>query len=167
MLDELLNTKKYEISELFESDVLMNINLSETKLAEYRKLRKAISKAISVEEETVKFDSQTEVVVDVNPLYDEAQKTFAWHYSLIGRNNENAGGVYQNTEVEYQTAVLKGVFKGLKAVVDGNLCKKKIILKCNYEGILTDKMLSNDENKSRMKTINKMIEANNLKIQTR
>ncbi len=163
-LDEFTNNKKYEIKDLVVNDSLMVLNITEAKLAEYRKLRKAIIKAISVEEETIKFDSQLEVVVDVNPIFNETNKTFSWHYSVIGKNNENMGGVYPNTEVDYQTAVLKGVFKGLKAIVDLNLTKKKIILKCDYDGILTNKMLTNDENKSRMKTINSLIQNNNLKI---
>ena len=164
-LDDFTNNKKFEINDLVESDKIMNLNMTEAKISEYRKLRKAIVKAITIEEEQVKFDSQLEVVVDVNPIFDEVNKTFKWHYSLIGKNNENSGGIYKNDEIEYQTAVLKGVFKGLKAVVDSNLTKKKIILRCNYEGILTSKMLTNDENKSRMKTINSLIENNNLKIQ--
>ncbi|MBR2891239.1 MAG: hypothetical protein IKC22_02525 [Bacilli bacterium] len=163
-LDDFTNNKKFEILDLVESDKLMNLNINEAKLTEYRKLRKAIVKAITVEEEQVKFDSQLEVVVDVNPLFDDVNKTFKWHYSVIGKNNENYGGVYKNDETEYQTAILKGIFKGLKAVVDLNLTKKKIILKCDYEGILTSKMLTNDENKSRMKTINSLIENNNLKV---
>lgn len=163
-IDDFTNNKKFEIFDLVEENSLMNLNITETKITEYRKLRKAIVKAITVEEEQVKFDSQLEVVVDVNPIFDEASKTFKWHYSLIGKNNENYGGVYKNDETEYQTAVLKGIFKGLKAVVDLNLTKKKIILKCDYEGILTSKMLTNDENKSRMKTINSLIENNYLKV---
>lgn len=164
-LDDFTNNKKFEIYDLVVSDKLMNLNMTEAKISEYRKLRKAIVKAITLEEEQIKFDSQLEVVVDVNPIFDDVNKTFKWHYSVVGKNNENSGGVYKNDEVEYQTAVLKGVFKGLRAVVDMNLTKKKIILKCDYDGILTSKMLTSDENKSRMKTINSLIENNNLKIQ--
>lgn len=163
LLDELLNNKKFEIAESISND-LMNLNLTEVKLQELRKLRKAIVKATAIDEEIVKFDSQTEVIVDVNPLLNEQTNTYAWSYSLVGRNLQNSGGIYTTSEEDYQTAILKGVFKGLKAVVDNNLSKKKVILKCDYEGILTSKMLSNDENKSRMKTINSLIEANNLKV---
>lgn len=163
LLDEVLNNKKFELKEIV-SDNLMTLNLTEAKLVELRRLRKVISKAIQVEEDEVKFDSATEVIVDVNPILDEQNNTYAWSYALIGRNLENSGGIYPVNEENYQTAILKGVFKGLKAVVDNNLSKKKVILKCDYEGILTSKMLSNDENKSRMKTINSLIEANNLKV---
>ena len=163
-LDDFTNNKKFEINDLVVSDSFMNLNLTEAKISEYRRLRKALVKAVSVETVEVKFDSNLEVVVDVNPIFNEATKTFAWHYSLIGKNQENSGGVYSNNEVEYQTAILKGVFKGLRAVIDANLVKKRIILKCDYEGILSSKMLTSDENKSRMKTINSLIINNDLKI---
>ena len=51
--------------------------------------------------------------------------------------------------------------------LDNNLVKKRIVLLCDYDGILTEKMLSNDENKSRMKTIKSLIEKHNLKVVTR
>ena len=162
-LDEFTNNKKFEINDLVV-DSLMNLNMTESKISEYRKLRKSLVKAISVETVEVKFDSNLEVVVDVNPIFNESSKTFLWHYSLVGKNLENSGGVYANNEIEYQTAILKGVFKGLRAVIDANLVKKRIILKCDYEGILSSKMLTSDENKSRMKTINSLILNNDLKI---
>ena len=99
-----------------------------------------------------------EVTIDVNPIFDKVNKTFSWSYEIVGTDVRNSGGIYLNNETEYQTAVLKGIFKGLKVIVDNNLTKKKIILKCNYDGILSDKMKSTDENKSRMKTINALIE---------
>ena len=164
-LDDFTNNKKFEISDFVDSDNLMNLSMTEAKLSEYRKLRKALVKAVAVEEEQIKFDTQYEVLINVNPIFNEATKTFAWHYSLVGKNISNSGGVYSNNEIEYQTAILKGVFKALKAVVDMDLAKKRIILKCDYEGILTSKMLTSDENKSRMKTINSLIDNHNLRIQ--
>ena len=157
------NNKKYVLS-----DVVSNVNLfetiSEVKLNEYRKLRKALSKAVQTESEKTLIDSKVEIVIDVNPIFDSVNKTFSWSYELVGKDVKNSGGIYLNNEVEYQTAVLKGIFKGLKVIVDNNLTKKKIILKCDYDGILTDKMKSSDENKSRMKTINSLIEKNSLKV---
>ena len=162
-LDDMSNNKKYVLS-----DVVSNVNLfetiSEVKLNEYRKLRKALSKAVQTESEKTLIDSKLEVVIDVNPIFDSVNKTFSWSYELVGKDVKNSGGIYLNNEVEYQTAVLKGIFKGLKVIVDNNLTKKKIILKCDYDGILTDKMKSSDENKSRMKTINSLIEKNSLKV---
>lgn len=160
-LDELTNTKRYIYTDLL-NDESREANLSEVKLAEYRRLRKAISRINSVEEETIKQNSQTEITLDVNPV--KINEHYEWHYELVGYKLESSGGVYNLTEVDYQTALLKGLFKGLKTVVDNNLTMKRIIIKADYEGILTDKMLSNDENKSRMKTIKRLIEDQKLKI---
>lgn len=162
-LDDMSNNKKYVLL-----DTITNVNLfeaiSEVKLNEYRKLRKALAKAIQTESEKTLIDSKAEIIIDVNPLFDKDNKTFSWRYEIIGKDVSNSGGIYLNNEVEYQTAVLKGVFKGLKVIVDNNLTKKKIILKCDYDGILSDKMKSSDENKSRIKTINSLIEKHSLKI---
>ena len=162
-LDDMSNNKKYVLL-----DAVTNTNLfetiSEVKLNEYRKLRKALSKAVQTESEKTLVDSKVEIVIDVNPIFDSVNKTFSWSYELVDKDVKNSGGVYLNNETEYQTAVLKGIFKGLKVIVDNNLTKKKIILKCDYDGILSDKMKSSDENKSRMKTINSLIEKHSLKV---
>ena len=162
-LDDMSNNKKYVLT-----DVVTSVNLfetiSEVKLNEYRKLRKALAKAVQTESEKTLIDSKAEIVIDVNPIFDSVNKTFSWSYELVGKDVKNSGGIYLNNEVEYQTAVLKGIFKGLKVIVDNNLTKKKIILKCDYDGILSDKMKSSDENKSRIKTINSLIEKHSLKV---
>lgn len=162
-LDDMSNNKKYVLT-----DVVTSVNLfetiSEVKLNEYRKLRKALAKAVQTESEKTLIDSKAEIVIDVNPIFDSVNKTFSWSYELVGKDVKNCGGIYLNNEVEYQTAVLKGIFKGLKVIVDNNLTKKKIILKCDYDGILSDKMKSSDENKSRIKTINSLIEKHSLKV---
>ena len=161
-IDELINNRKYVI-EYFNNEILVYDLLNETIITEIKKLRKSLSKAISTEEDELKFDSSKEIVIDVNPIKEN--NAFMWHYKVINKDLENSGGIYQNTVEEYQTAILKGIFKGLKRIVDSpNLINKKIVLKCEYEGILTEKMLSNDENKSRMKTIKQLIETNNLKV---
>ena len=162
-LDDMSNNKKYVLL-----DAVTNTNLfetiSEVKLNEYRKLRKALAKAVQTESEKTLVDSKVEIVIDVNPIFDSVNKTFSWRYELVDKDVKNSGGIYLNNETEYQTAVLKGIFKGLKVIVDNNLTKKKIILKCDYDGILSDKMKSSDENKSRMKTINSLIEKYSLKV---
>ena len=158
----MINNRKYVI-EYFNNDISIYDLLNETIITEIKKLRKSLSKAISTEEDELKFDSSKEIVIDVNPIKEN--NVFMWHYKVINKDLENSGGIYQNTVEEYQTAILKGIFKGLKRIVDSpNLINKKIVLKCEYEGILTEKMLSNDENKSRMKTIKQLIETNNLKV---
>lgn len=162
-LDDMSNNKKYVLLDLVTNSNLFE-TISEVKLNEYRKLRKALSKAVQTESEKTLIDSKVEIVIDVNPIFDSVNKTFNWSYELVDKGVKNSGGIYLNNETEYQTAVLKGIFKGLKVIVDNNLTKKKIILKCDYDGILTDKMKSSDENKSRMKTINSLIEKHSLKV---
>ena len=164
-LEDFTQSKKYELL-----DIVTGQNLSETvselKMNEYRKLRKVLQKVTAMDEQKIQFDSQLEVVIDVNPIINN-DSTFGWHYDIVGRGNSNSGGNYPNNESDYQTAVLKGIFKGLKVIIDNNLVKKRIVLLCDYDDILSEKMLSNDENKSRMKTIKSLIEKHNLKIVTR
>ena len=163
-LDEMSNNKKYVLLDAVSS-VNLYETISEVKLTEYKKLRKALAKAVQTESEKTLTSSKVEVTIDVNPIFDKVNKTFSWSYEIVGTDVRNSGGIYLNNETEYQTAVLKGIFKGLKVIVDNNLTKKKVILKCNYDGILSDKMKSTDENKSRMKTINALIEKHSLKVQ--
>lgn len=164
-LEDFTQSKKYELLDCITKQNLTD-TVSELKMNEYRKLRKALQKVASLEEQKIQFDSQLEVLIDVNPVVN-GDNTFGWHYDIIGRGNQNSGGNYPNNESDYQTAILKGIFKGLKVVIDNNLTKKRIVLLCDYDDILSEKMLSNDENKSRMKTIKSLIEKHNLKIVTR
>ncbi len=163
-LDEFVNNRKYTINYL-DSNVVLNDFLSEAVISEYKKLRKVLSKATASIEDELKFDSSKEIIIDVNPLKNNNR--YEWHYNILGRDMENSGGEYSNTLEDYQTAILKGVFKGLKRVTETpSLINKRIVLKCDYSGILTEVMLSNDENKSRMKTIKQLIETNQLKVTT-
>lgn len=163
-LDEMINNKKYMINYLGK-DALLTDLISEANYSEYKKLRKALANSVRVEEDDLKFDSAKEIIIDVNPIKQD--DIYMWHYELVGRNIENSGGEYQDNLPDFQTAILKGVFKGLKKVTEmPSLINKKITLKCDYSGILTDVMLTNDENKSRMKTIKQLIETNNLKVTT-
>ena len=163
-IDEIFNNKKYAIA-YFGKEMLLSDLISEANIGEYKRLRKALATAVKVEEDEVKFDSAREVIIDVNP--QKAGDIYMWHYALVGRNIENSGGEYQNNLADYQTAILKGIFKGLKKITEmPSLVNKLIVLKCEYSGILTDVMLTNDENKSRMKTIKQLIETNNLKVTT-
>lgn len=164
-LEDFTQSKKYELQDVVTKQNLTD-TVSELKMNEYRKLRKTLQKVATLEEQKIQFDSQLEVLIDVNPVVNNDQ-TFGWRYDIVGRGNSNSGGNYPNNEADYQTAVLKGIFKGLKVIIDNNLVKKRIVLLCDYDGILTEKMLSNDENKSRMKTIKSLIEKHNLKVVTR
>ena len=73
--------------------------------------------------------------------------------------NEYASGIEN-----YHNALLKGTFKGLKSLIQNGLVKKKIYILSSFGDIFNPSILSNDENKSRVKTIKALIEQNKLNI---
>ncbi|HHU24008.1 MAG: hypothetical protein PHG08_04825 [Bacilli bacterium] len=140
-------------------------DLNDLNIGDYRKLRKKVAKMLeNPKVDPFLFDQSTEVVVDVNPAVDKLTGKLKWRYIILGKNLTNSGGEYNNDEVSQQTAILKAIFKGLKALEANNLFKKKIIIQAEYEDFLGSRMLSTDENKSRMKTIKAFIEKNKLNI---
>lgn len=158
-LDDALNNKKYEIDYL-KKQLLLTDLLGEAKLNELKKLRKSLAKVAKDEDETInKFDSSKEVIIDVNPIKN-SDNSYSWHFEIIDRGMFNTGAVSN----DLNSTILKGVFKGLKQVVDTQyLMNKNIYLVCN-QNIFSDEILTSDEAKSRMKTIKQLIENNNLKV---
>lgn len=159
-----INTKYDEryviIDPLTKSNLATSIN--DLNIAEYRKLRKRIAKMIEIEEDKSLIDHNTEITLDLRFVKNEQDQTYQWYYKVEGTNLTNTGGAY--SQVEVSTAILKALFKGLKAIVDNNLQKKKIIIKSPLEDCFSNDLLDNEENKSRMKTIKSLIATQNLTI---
>lgn len=156
---------KYIVASPGNPELNLAGDLNDINIGDYRKLRKRIAKMLeNPKVDPFLFDQSTEVVIDVNPALDKLTGKLKWRYIVLGKNLTNSGGEYNNDEVSQQTAILKAVFKGLKALEENNLFKKKIILQADYDDFLGSKMLSTEENKSRMKTIKAFIEKNKLNV---
>ena len=157
-LDDAINNKKYELKYLGTEQLLTNI-LSDSKVNELKKLRKVLAKASKEEEQELKFDSSKDVLIDVNPIKND-NNTYSWHYEIIDRGFSNTG----KESNDYFSTILNGLFKGLKQVVDSQyLTNKNIYIICK-ENLFDKSFLTTNEAKSRMKTINSLIETNNLKV---
>ena len=183
-LDDFMKGKKIEVShDVYEkleidptNDVKRNYmvldvanpnnNLTDTvneiSLGEYRKLKKVLSKLIDTRV-NLSMSSNASVLININPIKIKDSDEYAWSYKIENSDYNNNGGSYQNTPDQLVTAMFKALYKGLRAVVDNNLNRKKVEIICNKGNILklTD---TTDENKSRIKTIEAYIENNGLVV---
>lgn len=134
--------------------------LNEMALGEYRKLKKTLSKLVD-NRVNLSMSANVVVSININPLKIKDSEEYAWSYKIENSDYSNNGGSYSNTPDSLLTAMLKSLYKGLRAVVDNNLNRKKVEIICNKGNILK---LSNatEENKSRIKTIEAYIENNGL-----
>ncbi len=152
---------KYQVIDPVAEELNVAGEINDLGLGEYRKLRKKLAKEAELTDDSdFVGNSTTEVAININPFFDETKETYAWQYSIIGKNIKNSGGEDKNL----QTAILKGLFKGLKTLLDKGLVKKKIYIYCDTANVLGDEMLTSDENKSRMKTIKALIKNNDLNV---
>ncbi|MBQ3001720.1 MAG: hypothetical protein IJD76_04535 [Bacilli bacterium] len=181
-LDDFLNGKKIsllntyitsskELNTNFKYIVVDPVNyeenvasmISETTLGDYRKLRKKISKELESSVDLgYTFDNSVEVVIDIEPL--QKDDTYAWRFEIVGKDLKNQANEYASGIENYHNALLKGTFKGLKSLIQNGLVKKKIYILSSFGDIFNSSILSNDENKSRVKTIKALIEQNKLNI---
>lgn len=134
--------------------------LNEMALGEYRKLKKTLSKLVD-SRVNLSMSANVVVSININPVKIKDSEEYAWSYKIENSDYSNNGGSYSNTLESLLTAMLKSLYKGLRAVVDNNLNRKKVEIVCNKGNILK---LSNttEENKSRIKTIEAYIENNGL-----
>lgn len=162
---EILNNSKYQVISCSNKRINLADGINEINIGDYRRLRKKLAKMLeNPKEDKFIFDNSTEVIVDVNPVYNPKNNNYAWSFVVVGKGLFNQGGEYKDEESQIQTAILKGLFKGLKALEENGLLKKKIYLQCNYDDILGAHMLSTGENKSRIRTINNYITTNKLNV---
>lgn len=134
--------------------------LNEMALGEYRKLKKTLSKLVD-NRVNLSMSANVVVSININPVKIKDSEEYAWSYKIENSDYSNNGGSYSNTPESLLTAMLKSLYKGLRAVVDNNLNRKKVEIVCSKGNILK---LSNatEENKSRIKTIEAYIENNGL-----
>jgi hypothetical protein len=107
------------------------------------------------------------IVLNINPLPIKDTNEFSWSYQIEGSNYNNTGGAYQNSEDQLLLAMYKGLYKGLRAIVDNNLNRKNIEVICKKQNILKLTTNVSQENLSRIKNIEAYIENNGLIIKYR
>lgn len=151
--------KGYAIIDPTDESVNLVSGITEIKLNDYRKLKKAISKVIDAGAQDL---SKEQVVLHINPK--EENRMYVWSYEIENSRYHTDGGSYPQTEENYITACLKALSKGLKTIVDNGLNKRGIKLVCKYSDLLSRSDLLSSENQSRRKTIIAYMEVNNITI---
>ena len=158
-----LSSKGYTITDPFDESNNLALNINEANIGELRKFKKKIAKMY--EQVTPDTGSSSVLTLNINPL-NNSDGTISWRYDVCGRNIQNSGGVFPNTESDSKNASLKAYFRGLKAIVTSNIYNKNITVITKHKDILKciEKDSSEAENNSRRKTITKYIEDNKLLI---
>ena len=133
-------------------------NINDLSIGEYRKLKKVLSKLID-NKNSLSNNSNATIVLNINPLPIKDTNE--------GSNYNNTGGSYQNSEDLLLLAMYKGLYKGLRAIVDNNLNRKNIEVICKKQNILKLTTNVSQENLSRIKNIEAYIENNGLIIKYR
>lgn len=151
--------KGYAIIDPTDESVNLVAGITEIKLNDYRKLKKAISKVIDAGAQDL---SKEQVILHINPKAENGM--YVWSYEIENSRYHTDGGSYPQTEENYITACLKALSKGLKTIVDNGLNKKGIKLVCKYSDLLSRSDLLSSENQSRRKTIIAYMEVNNITI---
>ena len=104
-------------------------NMSEVALGEYRKLKKVLSKLVDTK--AVLTTSNAIVKLNINPTPIKDSDEYAWSYKIENSDFTSNGGSYQNNPEQLLTAMYKGLYKGLRAIVDNNLNRKNVEIICN------------------------------------
>lgn len=159
-IDPKNNVKRpYMVLDLTNPNNNLTDNVNDVNIAEYRKLKKAISKIITSSQNQ---DLSTgTVVLNINPILNQDKNEFAWSYDINLGLLKNSGGSYDNTPEGILTALYKGLYKGLRAIIDNNLNKRNVEIICNKGNILKLDA-TNEENRSRIKNIESYINNNDI-----
>lgn len=152
--------KNYMILDVANPNNNLTDNMSEVTLGEYRKLKKALSKLIDTK--AVLTTSNAIVKLNINPIPIKDSDEYAWSYKIENSDFNSNGGSYQNNPEQLLTAMYKGLYKGLRAIVDNNLNRKNIEVICNRSNILKITENVSEENKSRIKNIETYIDNNGI-----
>ena len=154
--------KNYMILDVANSNNNLTDNMSEVALGEYRKLKKVLSKLVDTK--AVLTTSNAIVKLNINPTPIKDSDEYAWSYKIENSDFTSNGGSYQNNPEQLLTAMYKGLYKGLRAIVDNNLNRKNVEIICNKSNILKINENVSDENKSRIKNIEAYIDNNGIVI---
>lgn len=181
-IDDFCNYKKIEVS----SDIYQKLNIipqqqtykkgfvivdivdqsnvagevTEVSIKEFRNLKKTLSKFV---DSMTPVSSTAQVIIDINPILNN-DNTYSWSYKIQNTNFYNNGGSYHKNTEQYFTAILKGLSKALRAVVDNHLNRKGIKIICNETNIFKKASNYGEENRSRVRTIQAYMEVNNITI---
>lgn len=147
-----------------KNNLLEGIN--ELTINEYRKLKKTLSKLVDTKQD-LSYGTNAKVVLNINPVPIKDSDELAWNYSIENSDYHNTGGSYKNNQEDLLTAMYKGLYKGLRAIVDNNLNRKNVEVICNKKDILKMNDALSDESRSRIKNIETYIENNNIIITLR
>ena len=151
--------KGYVIVDPTDPTINLTAGITEIKINEYRKLKKAISKVIDASSQDL---SKEQVILHIDPKEENGK--YIWSYEIENSRYHTDGGSFTINEENYLSACLKALSKGLKTIVDNNLNKRQIKLVCKYNDLLTKSDLLSSENTSRRKTIIAYMEVNNITI---
>lgn len=166
-VDSNTNVKKtYMVLDVANPNNNLTDNINDLSIGEYRKLKKVLSKLID-NKNSLSNNSNATIVLNINPLPIKDTNEFSWSYQIEGSNYNNTGGAYQNSEDQLLLAMYKGLYKGLRAIVDNNLNRKNIEVICKKQNILKLTTNVSQENLSRIKNIEAYIENNGLIIKYR
>lgn len=153
--------KQYMVLDVANPNNNLTDYVTDVNVQEFRKLKKALSRVIDTK--TTESSSAT-VVLDINPILNSETSEYKWSYKVEGTHYHNNGGSYDNTSEGILTAMYKGLYKGLRAVVDNNLNRKNIEVHSNKGNILKLDASSSEENRSRIRNIEAYMENNNITL---
>lgn len=153
--------KPYMVIDVANPNHNLTDYVNDVNVSEFRKLKKSLSKIIDTKQNEL---STVVVGLDINPILNNQTNEYMWSYKVIGTNYSNNGGSYDNNNNGILTAMYKGLYKGLRAIVDNNLNRKNIEVYSNKGNILKIDNLDSEENKSRIRNITSYIENNNITL---
>lgn len=158
------NKSEYTIIN-FDNGSNLTMDINQNILNDYRKFRKTIQKLTSVVDI---ITNSKEINIDINPKYNPNTKEYNWSYTIENINLNVTGGSYKelNNETKYD-AITKAFFKALKVVVEKNFSKSTINIMAKGINIFDEELDVNNETSSRIKSIKKYIQENNLKVNLR
>ncbi len=164
-LSTLFSNQKYVVVDPVDENINLTAHLDEVSLTEVRNLKKKLQKLFeSVQEEIL---GGAQLVLDVTPVYVLEKDCYLWSYKIVGTQYSSQGGEFKHNPIEYKTAILRALFKGLKFIVDSqHIYTKTILIQGTEDSILkcVEKNIDEQENNSRRKTIMKFIDENKLKL---
>lgn len=146
----------------FDTNENLTKEINQNILNDYRKFRKTIQKLTSVVDI---ITNNKEINIDVNPKFNQNIQVYNWSYTIENINLNVTGGSYQelNTETKLD-AITKAIFKALKVINEKGFNKSTININTKGINIFDEELDLNNETSSRIKSIKKYINENNLKV---
>lgn len=146
----------------FDTNENLTKEINQNILNDYRKFRKTIQKLTSVVDI---ITNNKEINIDVNPKFNQSIQVYNWSYTIENINLNVTGGSYQelNTETKLD-AITKAIFKALKVINEKGFNKSTININTKGINIFDEELDLNNETSSRIKSIKKYINENNLKV---